>query len=109
MNPNQVARIGYVLLLAGIATAGLSALVGAILAHVYAEQAQSTLREHFRFQYRTFWLGCLYSALCAVISVTFIGALLFFVALAWWVVRCARGLIALNHHRPPARVSGWGF
>ena len=54
----SLVRIIYVLHLVGLITGGITAIAGVILAHLNAGDAPPPLREHFRFQYRTFWIGC---------------------------------------------------
>ncbi len=104
-----MARSVYVLHLVGLITGGLTAVAGVIIAHLHAGDAPPPLREHFRFQYRTFWIGLLYSVIAGITTLAFIGWLLMVVITIWWIVRCARGLSTLNRNVAPARVDTWGF
>ena len=104
-----MARAVYVLHLVGLITGGLTAIAGVIIAHLHAGDAPPPLREHFRFQYRTFWIGLLYWFIAGITTVAFIGWLLMVVITFWWIIRCAKGLSALNRDVPPNNVDGWGF
>lgn len=105
----SLARLVYVLHLVGLITGGLTAIAGVIIAHINAGDAPPPLREHFRFQYRTFWIGLLYWFIAGITTVAFIGWLLMVVIAIWWIIRCAKGLSALNRDVPPNNVDGWGF
>ena len=105
----SLVRIIYVLHLAGLITGGLTAVAGAILAHLNAGDTPPPLREHFRFQYRTFWIGLLYVVIAGITTLAFVGWLVMAFATLWWIIRCARGLTALNQDRAPARIESWGF
>ncbi|EKF75522.1 hypothetical protein A11A3_04159 [Alcanivorax hongdengensis A-11-3] len=105
----NLVRIVYVLHLVGLITGGLTALIGAIIAHVNAGQAISPYREHYRFQYRTFWIGVLYNLIAGITTVALVGWVLLVIIAVWWIVRCARGLSALEKQMPPAKLETWGF
>lgn len=106
---DQMARIIYALLLIGLVTGGITAVVGMVLAHLYAGDSDWPYREHFRFQYRTFWIGLLYYVIAGITTLALIGWLLLVIIALWWVARCVRGLISLADHQPPARLTHWGF
>ena len=105
----SMVRIVYVLHLVGLLTGGLTALIGAIIAHLYAGQAPSPLRDHFRFQYRTFWIGLLYNLIAGIAIFAFVGWLLMLLVVIWWIVRCVRGFKSLEQDLPPNKVDTWGF
>jgi len=105
----SLARVVYVLHLVGLITGGLTAIVGVIIAHLHAGDTSPPLREHFRFQYRTFWIGLLYWFIAGITTLALIGWLLMVVITIWWIVRCARGLSALNRNQPPGKIDTWGF
>lgn len=106
---SSMARIVYVLHLVGVLTGGLTAVIGVIFAHLYAGQAPSPLRDHFRFQYRTFWIGLLYNLIAGIVVLAFFNWLLMLAIALWWVVRCVRGLSALERGEPPVRIDSFGF
>ena len=106
---SQLVRINYALLLIGLLTGGVTALVGAVIAHLQAPDAPEPHKAHFRFQYRTFWIGLLYNLIAGITTLALIGWLLLVIIVIWWIVRCARGLSTLNRNVAPARVDTWGF
>lgn len=105
----QMARLIYALLLIGLVTGGITSVVGVVLAHIHASDADWPYRDHFRFQYRTFWIGLLYYAIAGITTLALIGWLLLAVIVAWWIVRCVRGLASLARGEPPTRPETWGF
>ncbi|GAA5133022.1 hypothetical protein GCM10023339_68110 [Alloalcanivorax gelatiniphagus] len=102
-------RVVYALLLIGLLTGGLTALVGAVIAHLNAPEAREPERSHYRFQYRTFWIGLLYYLIAGVTTLALIGWLLLVIIMVWWVVRCVRGLRDVARDRAPANLTTWGF
>ncbi|MDX1805119.1 MAG: hypothetical protein R3292_13700 [Alcanivorax sp.] len=105
----SLVRVVYVLHLVGLITGGLTAVVGAIIAHLNAGEAPPPLREHFRFQYRTFWMGLLYNLIAGITTLALVGWLLLLIIAIWWIVRCARGLKALEQNKAPDNLETWGF
>ena len=104
-----LARAVYVLHLVGLITGGLTAIAGVIIAHLNAGEAPPPLREHFRFQYRTFWIGLLYNLIAGITTLALIGWLLLVIIVIWWIVRCVRGLNSLANGEPPSNLTTWGF
>ena len=108
-NHTQLCKLAYVLLLLGILTGGLTALVAVVIAHLYAPQTDDPVRAHFRFQYRTFWIGLLYYFISGLTTLALIGWVLLTITVVWWVIRGLRGLDKLNRDQPPANLETWGF
>lgn len=104
-----MARLIYALLLIGLITGGITSVVGVVLAHIYVKDAGWPYRAHFRFQYRTFWIGLLYYVIAGITTLALIGWLLVVIIVVWWVVRCVRGLTSLARGEPPAQPETWGF
>ena len=98
----------YVLYLAGFFT-GLTAVIGAIIAYMQSERADEILQTHFRFQVRTFLIGLLYVFIAAVTLHVGIGALILVWWAIWTVVRCVKGLLALNAGEPIGDPDSWLF
>jgi uncharacterized membrane protein len=105
----QLLRVVYALLLIGLLTGGVTALVGAVIAHLNAPEAGEPERSHYRFQYRTFWIGLLYYLIAGITTLALIGWLLLVVIGVWWLVRCIHGLRSLGRGQPPANLTTWGF
>ena len=104
----NVAKIVYVLYLATLLT-GLTALVGVVMAYVYQDDAPDWLKTHFRFQIRTFWLGLLFGLVGAVLSVVFVGIVVFAFLAVWLVVRSVKGLKYVGRREPYPDPVGWWF
>lgn len=104
---SAMAKVVYILFLVSLLTGGLTAIVGVVLAHVYHEGAEQPLKSHFEYQYRTFWIGLLYSVVCIVTTPILIGGLLWVALLIWVIVRCAKGLRALGEGRAVENVTSW--
>lgn len=102
------AKIIYVLYLAAL-IAGITSLIGLVVAYVNKDQAGEVEAAHFRYQIRTFWIGMLYGVICAITSVIGIGVLLFLALAVWWIVRSVKGLMAINAGRAPDKVESWLF
>jgi uncharacterized membrane protein len=99
----------YALHLAGIITGGMTSLVGVVMAYVYRGRGPGWLDEHYRYQIRTFWIGLLYFAVSGLLTLILIGFLTWLLAVVWLVIRCVKGLKALQERRPPDNVDTWLF
>lgn len=92
----NMAMIIYILYLVGFLI-GLSALVGVILAHVNVNSEQDPiLKSHFSYQIRTFWWGLLWVFIGALTSIILVGYLVLLGWFIWTLIRCIKGLSALN-------------
>lgn len=98
----------YILYLAGFLT-GLTAVIGVIIAYLQRDQADPICRSHFQFQLKTFLIGLLYLVLGAVTLHVGLGALLLLWWIIWTLVRCIKGLLALNAGEPIADQNSWLF
>jgi len=97
----------YALHLAGMVTGGLSALVGVVIAYVYRGRGPAWLDEHYRYQIRTFWIALLYFGISGLLTLVLIGFVTWLAAVVWLVIRCVKGLKALNDQRAPDNVDSW--
>jgi uncharacterized membrane protein len=108
VSDNILAVMVYLLYGVGYFT-GISALIGVIIAHVKADDADPVLRSHYQFQIRTFWIGLLYLAIGIPLCMVLIGI----PVLAWWLVwsliRIIKGIISLNEYKPIANPRSWLF
>jgi len=105
----QLALIVYILYLVAYVV-GITAVIGVIIAHVQVgATADPMLASHYRFQIRTFWIGVLYLVVGVILAFVLIG----FLVLLWWfiwsLIRCIKGLLALNENRPIANPGSWMF
>ncbi|MFN4262462.1 MAG: DUF4870 family protein [Thioalkalivibrionaceae bacterium] len=102
----------YILYLISIFTAGLAAIVGVVLAHLFGGGVRNpALASHYRFQVHTFWKGLVYIVIASLLSLVSFGLLApLFVLLAVWVgVRCGLGIRDLMRDQAVPRPTTWGF
>lgn len=99
-------KIVYVLYLLSLVL-GVTALVGVIMAYVNVGEAPEPLKSHYRFQIRTFWLGLLYASLGVLLTLAAVGVLVLLFVAVWLIVRCVKGLKALDRHEPYPNVQTW--
>jgi uncharacterized membrane protein len=98
----------YVLYLVGFFN-GLTAVIGAVIAYLQTERADEVLQTHFRFQTRTFLIGLLYVFIAAATFHVGIGALVLLWWVVWTLIRCVKGLLALNAGEPIGEPDSWLF
>src|SRR3954470_6256842 len=82
----------YALYLAALISAGMTAVVGVILAYVSKGAAPEWLQSHYVFQIRTFWLSLLFSVIGCVLLPLGIGFVILPAVGVWVAVRCILGL-----------------
>jgi uncharacterized membrane protein len=98
----------YILYLVGFLT-GITALVGVIIAYLQRDKTDQLCRSHFQFQITTFWLGLLYLVVGAITAHFAIGALILIWWFIWTIIRCVKGLLALNEGKPIPQPNSWWF
>ncbi|MCC7346882.1 MAG: hypothetical protein IT538_05735, partial [Variibacter sp.] len=90
------ALVVYILYFVGYIT-GITAIVGVIIAHVQmGETVDPVLKSHYQFQVRTFWIGLLYLAVGTVLTMVVVGVAVLLWWFVWSLVRCIKGVLALN-------------
>jgi len=98
----------YILYLFGFVTA-VTAVIGVTIASLQIDKADELCRSHFRFQIRTFWIGLLYVLLGVVTLHIGIGSLILLWWIVWTLIRCVKGLLALNAAEPIFDPGSWWF
>lgn len=101
------ATIIYVLYLLSLVTGGLTSIVGLVMAYVNVGAAPEPLKSHYRFQIRTFWIGLLYGVVAALLALAVVGFFVLLLVAVWLVVRCVKGLQALDRREPYPKVETW--
>lgn len=99
--------IVYALMIAGVATGGVTCAIGVILAYVSRKDAPEWLASHYEFQIRTFWLALLFSIVSALLTVVGIGVVLLVAVGLWVVVRGIVGLSNLLKNQPYPTPKNW--
>jgi uncharacterized membrane protein len=100
------AKIVYIMYLVSL-VAGITSVVGVVMAYVYEGQAPDWLKTHYRFQIRTFWIGLLYGVVSAILCLALVGIPLLALTVVWLVVRCVKGLQALEQRQPYPNPASW--
>jgi len=98
----------YILYLVGFIT-GITALVGAIIAYLQRDTTDRVAQSHFQFQIKTFWIGLLYFFVGFLTLHIGIGAIILLWWIIWTVIRCVKGLLALNTSQPIPYPNSWLF
>ncbi len=101
------AIVVYVLYLLSFVTAGVTSIIGVVVAYVSRRDAPEPLASHYRFQIRTFWIGLLYGFVAFVLVHVVVGWLVFLLQAVWLVVRCVKGLARLERREPYPNVETW--
>ena len=98
----------YILYLVGFLT-GITILVGLIIAYLQRDKTDRVSQSHFQFQITTFWIGLLYFFVGFLTLHIGIGALILLWYVVWTVIRCVKGLLALNMGEPIRNPNSWWF
>jgi uncharacterized membrane protein len=96
----------YILYLVGFLT-GITALVGVIIAYLQRDKTDQISRSHFQFQITTFWVGLLYFIVGTITVHIAIGAFILIWWFVWTIIRCVKGLLALNEGKPIPHPNSW--
>jgi uncharacterized membrane protein len=98
----------YILYLVGFLT-GITVLVGLIIAYLQRDKTDRVSQSHFQFQITTFWIGLLYFFVEVLTLHIGIGALILLWYVIWTVIRCVKGLLALNMGESIRNPNSWWF
>jgi uncharacterized membrane protein len=98
----------YILYLVGFLT-GITVLVGLIIAYLQRDKTDRVSQSHFQFQITTFWIGLLYFFVGVLTLHIGIGVLILLWYVIWTVIRCVKGLLALNMGEPIRNPNSWWF
>ena len=98
----------YILDLVGFLM-GITVLVGVVIAYLQRDKTDRVSQSHFQFQITTFWIGLLYFLVGFITIHIGIGALILLWWVVWTVIRCVKGLLALNMAEPIRDPNSWWF
>lgn len=93
----------------GVFSLSITAIIGVIIAYVNATDPDERLRTHYRFQIRTFWIGMLYVLAGSITALIGVGVLILIWAVVWFMIRCVKGMVALNEGRAHPEPTSWLF
>lgn len=102
------AKIIYILYLVNVVVP-FTGLVGVIMAYINQNDADEMLKTHYRFQIRTFWIGLLYLFIGGLFTLVLIGYLILLFYVVWLIVRCVKGMQALDKNEAHPNPSSWMF
>lgn len=110
-----LAGLIYVLYILGVPSAGLSLLIGALIAYLRKPDAPGWLAEHYDFQIWTLIHAFVYVLISVALILTVIGAVIGGLALAiggaffwlWILIRCGVGLLRLVEGRGHPNPRTW--
>ncbi|MDX2423907.1 MAG: hypothetical protein QNK43_14670 [Amphritea sp.] len=102
------AKIVYILYLTSLIF-GITGLVGLVMAYVYKDDAPEWLKSHYQWQIRTFWIGLLFAVIGLITTSILIGFLILILNVIWFIIRCIKGLSALEKQQPLPQPSSWLF
>jgi uncharacterized membrane protein len=88
---------------------GVTAIVGLVFAYMSRGKAGGWVDSHYTWAIRTFWIGVLYSLICAVLAIILIGYLLMFLVAVWAIVRIVMGLQKASSEEPMPNPQSWLF
>ena len=88
---------------------GLTSIIGVIMAYVNKGTAPEWLKSHYQVQIRTFWIGMLYGIIGIILLTVVVGLLVLLLVLVWYIVRCVKGMNALDEGKPVANPTSWMF
>lgn len=102
------AKIIYILYLVGILF-GITGVIGVIMAYINRSDAPDWLKSHYQYQIRTFWIGGLYLLIGVILTFVIIGYLVILFWVVWLIVRCIKGMKALDRKEAHPNPTGWMF
>lgn len=102
----KMAAIVYIFYLLSLVV-GITSIIGVVMAYVFRGEADETIRSHYEFQIRTFWIGLLIGVIGLILTFVLIGILVLLALLVWFVVRCVIGLKYLNEGKPVPNPKSW--
>ena len=108
ISDNGLVLAVYILYLVGLLN-GLTAVIGVIIAYMQRDKADPVSQTHFLFQMKTFLIGLLYLFLSAATFHVGLGMLILLWWVIWTVIRCVKGLLALNAGEPIGDPNSWLF
>jgi uncharacterized membrane protein len=98
----------YILYLIGFIT-GFSSIIGVIIAYLQTNRGDPILQTHTEFQIRTFWIGLLFAFIGFLTIHIGIGVAILLWWIVWTLIRCIKGVLALNAGEPIADPLSWWF
>lgn len=86
----------YALYLASF-VAGVTVIIGVVLAYLNKDAAPDWIKSHYQFQIRTFWISLIAGVIALPLCMIGIGFVLMAAICVWFAVRSIVGLVKLNN------------
>ncbi len=102
------ARLVYILYLVGL-VAGITEIVGVVMAYLNRDEAPEWLKSHYQFQIRTFWIGLLYAIIGIILCTVIIGIFILIFWAVWLIIRCVKGMQLIESQQPHPNPMTWMF
>jgi uncharacterized membrane protein len=99
-------KVIYILYLVGLA-AGVTSIVGLVMAYLNQGKGPAWIETHYRFQIRTFWILLLYGLVALLLTFAVVGVILWPLLLLWYIVRCVKGLTLSEKRAPYPSPASW--
>lgn len=101
-------RLIYILYLVSF-IAGITAIIGVVMAYVNKDDASEWLQSHYQFLINTFWKGLVMALVSGLLMMVFIGFILIVIVVLWIIIRCVKGLKYIDERKAHPDPTGWGF
>ena len=101
-------RLIYILYLVSF-IAGITAIIGVVMAYVNKDDASDWLQSHYQFLINTFWKGLVMALVSGLLMMVFIGFILIVIVVLWIIIRCVKGLKYIDERKAHPDPTGWGF
>lgn len=101
-------RLIYILYLVSF-IAGVTAIIGVVMAYVNKDDAEEWLQSHYQFLIHTFWKALVMALISGVLMLVFIGFITIVLVMLWIIVRCVKGLKYVDQRQAHPYPTGWGF
>ena len=101
-------RLIYILYLVSF-IAGITAIIGVVMAYVNKDDASEWLQSHYQFLINTFWKGLVMALVSGLLMMVFIGFILIVIVMLWIIIRCVKGLKYIDERKAHPDPTGWGF
>lgn len=88
---------------------GRTSIVGLAMAYINRGSAPVWLQSHYQFQIGTFWIGMLCGVIGALMTRALAGWLILLFTRVWLVIRCVKGLQALDRKEAVSDPTTWMF
>lgn len=94
----KIAHIAYLLYAVGVVI-GLTSIAGVILAHMKVGESEGVIESHYRWLIRTFWFALAGFVVAMLLTILWIGWILWLVVAVWYIYRVVKGWLRLNDGR----------